>query len=56
MIKKYKITNMDRLQMAKKISRESNFMPKPMVTIDRKKEANKKECRTKPRFNYYERG
>ncbi len=56
MAKKFTITNMDRLQMAKKISRETNVMPKPMVTVDRKKQANKKECRKKPRFDHYERG
>lgn len=43
----YKITNMDRLQMAKKISRESNHMPKPMVTTNKKKKANKIACRKK---------
>lgn len=45
--KKYSITNLDRLKMAKKISRENNIMPKPMVTLDKKKLANKKACRTK---------
>lgn len=38
---------MDRLQMAKKASRETNTMPKPMVTTDKKKKANKNACRTK---------
>lgn len=45
--KKYTITNEDRLKMAKKISRETNIMPKPMITTDKKKEANKKACRIK---------
>lgn len=39
------ITNMDRLKMAKKVSRDTNIMPKPMVTTDKKKKANKKACR-----------
>jgi hypothetical protein len=47
MAKALKITNMDRLKMAKKISRETNIMPKPMVTTDRKKKANKIACRKK---------
>lgn len=38
---------MDRLKMAKKVSRETNIMPKPMVTTDKKKEANKRACRTR---------
>lgn len=44
---KYKITNMDRLKMAKKVSRETNLMPKPMVITDKKKQKNKKACREK---------
>lgn len=36
---------MDRLKMAKKVSREINSMPKPMVTTDKKKKANKNSCR-----------
>lgn len=44
---KDKITNMDRLKMAKKVSRETNIMPKPMITTDRKKKASKKACRGK---------
>lgn len=47
MAKKLSITNIDRLQMAKKISRETNIMPKPMITTDKKKQANKKACRQK---------
>lgn len=43
----YKITNLDRLKMAKKVSRETNRMPKPMVTTDKKKQKNKMTCRTK---------
>jgi len=46
-MKGYKITNMDRLKMAKKVSRETNLMPKPMVTTDKKKKANKIACRKK---------
>lgn len=38
---------MDFLRMAKKASRETNHMPKPMVTTDKKKEKNKKACRQK---------
>lgn len=49
--KKHSITNLDRLQIAKKISRETNIMPKPMVTLDKKKNANKKACRTKIDYN-----
>lgn len=45
--KKYIITNIDRLQMAKKISRDTNLMPKPMITTDKKKKANKNACRKK---------
>ncbi len=42
---------MDRLKMAKKVSRETNIMPKPMITIDKKKKANKRACRKKPDIN-----
>lgn len=42
-----KITNMDRLKMAKKVSRETNIMPKPMITTDKKKKENKNACRQK---------
>ena len=45
------ITNMDRLKMAKKISRETNIMPKPMVTTDKKKQQNKNACRVKVAFD-----
>jgi len=38
---------MDRLKMAKRVSRETNRMPKPMVTTDKKKKANKNACRQK---------
>lgn len=48
---KTSITNMDRLKMAKKISRETNIMPKPMVTTDKKKKKNKTACRTKVAFD-----
>lgn len=47
MAKKYVITNMDRLKMAKKVSREINVMPKHTVTTDKKKKANKNACREK---------
>jgi hypothetical protein len=47
MAKKYTITMMDILQMAKKASRDTNTMPKPIVTTDKKKKANKNTCRTK---------
>jgi len=43
----FKITNKDRLKMAKKVSRETNIMPKPMITSDKKKKANKLACRKK---------
>lgn len=43
----FKITNMDRLKMLKKVSRETNIMPKPMITTDKKKKANKLACRKK---------
>jgi hypothetical protein len=48
---KQSITNMDRLKMAKKISRETNIMPKPMVTTDKKKKENKNACRVKVAFD-----
>ena len=48
---KHTITNMDRLKMAKKISRETNIMPKPMVTTDKKKQQNKNACRVKVAFD-----
>jgi hypothetical protein len=51
MAKKYTITMMDRLQMAKKASRETNTMPKPMVTTDKKKKENKIACRKKVVFD-----
>lgn len=38
---------MDRLKMAKKVSRETNIMPKHTVTTDRKKKADKNACRKK---------
>lgn len=44
------ITNLDRLKMAKKVSRETNLMPKPMVVPDKKKKANKEACRKKIRI------
>jgi hypothetical protein len=51
MAKKYTITNLDRLKMAKKVSRETNIMPKPMVTTDKKKKQNKLACRKKIAFD-----
>lgn len=33
--------------MAKKASRETTIMPKPMVTVDKKKKADKNACRKK---------
>ena len=42
-----KITNLDRLKIAKKISRETNIMPKPILTTDKKKKENKLACRKK---------
>jgi hypothetical protein len=49
-MKKYTITNMDRLKALKAVQREICQMPKPMVTKDKKKEANKKACRGKVSF------
>lgn len=43
----FKITNIDRLKMAKKISRETNHMPKPIITTNKKKKENKLACRKK---------
>lgn len=48
--KKYTITNMDMLKAMKAHQRETTHMPKPMVTKDRKKEANKRACRGKVSF------
>lgn len=45
--KKYTITNTQRLKMAKKVSRDTNIFPKPMIATDKKKEANKNACRKK---------
>lgn len=56
MAKKFTITNRDRLKMAMKVSRDTNIMPKPMITTDKKKEANKQACRQKNIFDHYERG
>lgn len=50
-MKKYKITNLDRLKMFKKIKRETEIMPKPMVTTDKKKKENKLACRKKIAFD-----
>lgn len=44
-MKKYTITNMDRLKAFKAIQREICFSVKPMITKDKKKEANKRSCR-----------
>lgn len=40
-----KITNMDRLKMAKRVSRETNHVVKPMIQDDKKKKQNKEFCR-----------
>jgi hypothetical protein len=42
---KNKITNLDRLRMVKAAKRIAEVMPKPVVTLDRKKEQSKKACR-----------
>lgn len=42
-----KITKEQILKMAKKISRETNIMPKPIIYLDKKKDSNKKKCRKK---------
>ena len=42
-----KITKEQLLKMAKKISRETNIMPKPIIYLDKKKESNKRKCRGK---------
>jgi len=47
MAKKLIITNRDRLKMAKKVMRETTHQVKPMITTDKKKQANKMECRKK---------
>jgi len=44
-IKKYTITNMDRLKAMKANQRKVCHSVKPIVTQDRKKEANKRACR-----------
>lgn len=50
----HKITNIDRLKMHRKAMRETTIMPKPMVTIDKKKQANKNICRNfKNKRNIY---
>lgn len=41
------ITNLDRLQIMKSLARKDTIMPKPMITLDKKKERNKKACRLK---------
>ena len=47
----FKITKFDILKMAMKVSRDTNLMPKPMITTDKKKKANKLACRTKVAFD-----
>ena len=42
-----KITNKQRLKWAKKVSRELNIMPKPIIYVDKKKKDNKYTCRRK---------
>ena len=44
-----KITNYDRLKAFKKSMRETTHTIKPMVQTDRKKQANKRNCR---KFKY----
>ena len=44
---KLTVTNRDRLKMFKKVMRETTHMVKPMVTVDKKKKANKLMCRKK---------
>ncbi|NJO63653.1 MAG: hypothetical protein HC836_37325 [Richelia sp. RM2_1_2] len=43
--KKLTITMMDRLKMAKKVMRDTTHPVKPMVTKNKKKEANKNASR-----------
>jgi hypothetical protein len=47
MAKKYTITNLDRMKMAKKASRETNHTIRPLIECDKKKQANKNACRKK---------
>jgi hypothetical protein len=49
---KYKITMMDMLQMAKKASRETNHVVKPIKTEDKKKKENKLACRKNIEYIY----
>jgi hypothetical protein len=42
---KHTITIADRLKMHNKANRETMHTIKPMVTTDKKKKANKRECR-----------
>lgn len=42
----------DRLKMMKKVMRETTHSVKPMVATDKKKQANKLECRKKQRFDH----
>ncbi len=44
-MKKYKITTLDTLKAYKKASRECVVSTKSNTFVDRKKSANKKECR-----------
>lgn len=41
----FKITMMDSLKATRKANRETQHMPKKMVTLDKKKEHNKNLCR-----------
>jgi hypothetical protein len=43
--KKYRITNMDRLKMVRRINREIMSWPKPTRITDKRKQANKDRCR-----------
>ena len=47
---KYVITSKDILKMHNKVNRETMHTVKPMVTTDKKKQANKRKCRKKVTF------
>lgn len=49
--KKMKITNLDRLNIVKRLARKDTIMPKPMITTDKKKKENKTACRGKVAFD-----
>ena len=46
-MKNFRITTMDTLRAVKAINRETQHMPKKMVTVDKRKEKNKKACRVR---------